>query len=316
MFRAGARVPPPRAGTCTHRPRPLPAGADSRGDTVIGWRDSPVRWSVMEHPLRRPELLVCAWRKHSLAGADLETLDERHAALARATSDGRRLVHCLRCGAWVVVDPPKPGTGRTLETLDELERPRQGKALRQAIILRVIAIDRAVHMLAFSAVAVAAIAVDRNIGAVHSWAQGMLDSLERAQHGSGGVSAHGFTAALLTRLANLRPSSLAALAGFAIVYAVISGFEAVGLWRERRWAEYLTALATAGFLPIEIHELIKRVTFVRIFAMVVNIAILVYLVWAKHLFGVGGPIQHDEPSALEPLPALADLAAAPDTSPA
>ncbi len=268
----------------------------------------------VEHPLRRPELLVCAWRGHSLAGADLASLDERHAVLARDTSDGRRLAHCLRCGAWVVVEQPEPGTGYTLEHLDELQRPRQGKALRQAIILRLIAVDRAVHAVAFGAVAVAAIAIDRNIGSIHSWAHGMLDSLDQAQHGSGGVSTHGLTAALLTRLATLRPSSLTTLAVFAIVYAVISSFEAVGLWREKRWAEYLTALATAGFLPLEIHELLKRITFVRVFALLVNLAILVYLVWAKHLFGIRGPLVQEEPAALEPFPALAELVPAPDAS--
>ena len=268
----------------------------------------------MEHPLRRPELFVCAWRGHSTAGADLAVVDERHAAIARETSDGRRLAHCLRCGDWIVVDKPEPGTGRTIDAVDGIERPRQGKALRQAIILRVIAVDRMVHAVAFSAVAVAAIAVDRDIGSLHSWAHGMLDSLDRAQNGSGGVSTHGLTAALLSRLANLRPSSLRALAAFAVVYAVISSFEAVGLWLEKRWAEYLTAIATAGFLPLEIHELLERVTFVRIFALGVNLAILVYLVWAKHLFGIRGPLVHEEPAALEPLPALAELSPAPDAS--
>ena len=36
------------------------------------------------------------------------------------------------------------------------------------------------------------------------------------------------------------------LAVTAVIYAVVEGVEAVGLWRERRWAEYLTAIATAG----------------------------------------------------------------------
>ena len=67
---------------------------------------------------------------------------------------------------------------------------------------------------------------------------------------------------------------------------ILRRVEAVGLWRERRWAEYLTALATAGFLPLEVHELLKRVTILRVSALVVNVAILVYLVYAKRLFGV------------------------------
>ena len=55
---------------------------------------------------------------------------------------------------------------------------------------------------------------------------------------------------------------------------MVEAVEAVGLWHERRWAEYLTALATAGFLPFEIDELIKRVTVFRVSALVINVAIL------------------------------------------
>jgi uncharacterized membrane protein (DUF2068 family) len=73
----------------------------------------------------------------------------------------------------------------------------------------------------------------------------------------------------------------------AAVYCVLEATEAVGLWKERRWAEYLTAVATAGFLPFEIIELTKRVTPLKLGTFVVNVAILVYLIWAKRLFGVG-----------------------------
>ena len=238
----------------------------------------------MWHPLRHPELLVCALRDH--------VFSDEH---ARPTADGRHLAQCLRCRCWSVV-PERPARAE--------ERPRQGKALRQAIIVRAIAVDRGVHAVLFAGVAIAAVAVEHQLDAIHGWANGMLDALHSAQHGGGGASTHGLTAALLQRLAHLRPHSLSVLALFAAAYATVSGFEAVGLWLERRWAEYLTVLATAGFLPLDIHELVDRVTFVRVLALAVNIAILVYLVRAKHLFGVGGRERPEEPSALEPLPEL------------
>ncbi len=78
---------------------------------------------------------------------------------------------------------------------------------------------------------------------------------------------------------------------------MVEAVEAVGLWHERRWAEYLTALATAGFLPFEVDELIKRVTVFRVSALVINGAILVWLVWKKRLFGIGGGVEalrHEE----------------------
>jgi uncharacterized membrane protein (DUF2068 family) len=258
----------------------------------------------MQHPLRRPELVVCAWRGHVIPGALVEPLDVRHHVLARETVDGRRLVQCLRCAGWFVVDPPAKNAVFAIESVDAIERPRRGRELRQAIVLRVIAVDRIFHMAAFGAVAIAALVVHAKFKAMHSWAEGLLNALSSARAGRGGVSSHGLTAALLTRLAHIDPHSLLWLAAVAGVYAIVSAFEAFGLWFERRWAEYLTVLATAGFLPLEVHELIKRVTFVRVFAMVVNLAILVYLVVAKHLFGVGGPLPEPEAVELEPLPEL------------
>jgi uncharacterized membrane protein (DUF2068 family) len=258
----------------------------------------------VEHPLRRPELLVCAWRGHVVPGASVLPLDARHDVLARETVDGRRLVQCLRCGDWIVTDPPATDAGVVLDRVDDLQRPRRGRALREAIVVRIIAIDRAVHTVAFAAVAAAALALRWRLDAVQGWARGTLDALESARQGQGGASTHGLTAALLTRLAQVKPHSLTVLALFATIYAVVSAIEAFGLWRQRRWAEYLTVLATSGFLPFEIDELLKRVTLVRAGALVVNLAIVVYLVVSKHLFGIGGPRADYQPEPLQPFPEL------------
>jgi uncharacterized membrane protein (DUF2068 family) len=253
----------------------------------------------------RAELAVCALRGHSVPGAAIDPLEPHHHLVVRPTVDGRRLAQCLRCGTWAVVDAPASGAGKPLASLEELERPRRGKALRQAIVLRVISLDRAFHTIAFSATAIAALAVRWKLDAIHGWASSMLRALSSARSGRGGVNAHGLTSGLLTHLAQVDPHSLAVLAAIAAAYAVVSGFEAIGLWRERRWAEYLTAVSTAGFLPIELHELIERVTVVRVGAMVVNLVILAYLVVTKHLFGIRGPLPEPESPPVQELPDLA-----------
>ena len=79
------------------------------------------------------------------------------------------------------------------------------------------------------------------------------------------------------------------LAGAAVAaYAVLEGTEAVGLWQGRRWAEYLTFVATVIFVPYEIYELTKTISALKVLALVINLAIVAYLLFAKRLFGLRG----------------------------
>jgi len=82
------------------------------------------------------------------------------------------------------------------------------------------------------------------------------------------------------------------------VYVVLEGAGAFALWRERRRAEYLTSIATAGFLPFEFIELTDRITVIRVGALAVNLLILGWLAWRKKLFGVAGGVAalgHERP---------------------
>jgi uncharacterized membrane protein (DUF2068 family) len=66
-------------------------------------------------------------------------------------------------------------------------------------------------------------------------------------------------------------------------YATLFLFEGVGLILERVWAEYLTIIATTSFIPLEIYEIVRRVTPIRIAFLAVNIAIVSYLIWRRRL---------------------------------
>ena len=63
----------------------------------------------------------------------------------------------------------------------------------------------------------------------------------------------------------------------AFTYAALFTVEGVGLWMGRRWAEYLTVIATASLVPFEIYELVKQVTPPRLIALILNVAVVVYL---------------------------------------
>jgi uncharacterized membrane protein (DUF2068 family) len=173
--------------------------------------------------------------------------------------------------AWEVVPP-----------LEQLELPRRGRTLRDAVVLRLVAIERAVHSVGFTLLAITLALVESNISGIRRWATGIVDQLRN------GTGDHAGLDHWLDRLARLDRHEIGLLLAAAIVYAVVEGVEAWALWTERRWGEYLTVVATAGFLPLEVIELIHRVTAFKIGAMAVNVAVVVWLIWAKHLFGVRG----------------------------
>jgi uncharacterized membrane protein (DUF2068 family) len=83
---------------------------------------------------------------------------------------------------------------------------------------------------------------------------------------------------LIEKVSVLNDHRLRQIGLFMFFYAGLGLLEGIGLILEKVWAEYLTALITASFLPIEIFELFHRVTPIRVGLFVVNLAVLGYLV--------------------------------------
>lgn len=63
----------------------------------------------------------------------------------------------------------------------------------------------------------------------------------------------------------------------AFSYAGLSLAEGIGLYLEKAWGEYLTLLITASFLPWEVFEVFRRLTWVRVALLIVNTLVFVYL---------------------------------------
>ena len=109
---------------------------------------------------------------------------------------------------------------------------------------------------------------------------------------------------LLARAAGLSAARLELVALGALLYAGLFATEGVGLWLGRRWAEYLTIVATASFLPVEILELARRLTLPRVTALMLNLLVVAYLVYRLH-----------RSSPEDPSSSLAPEHPAPDSSP-
>ena len=62
-------------------------------------------------------------------------------------------------------------------------------------------------------------------------------------------------------------------------YSGIALTEGVGLLLEKVWAEYLTLVLTISFLPWELYELARRPSWLRLSLLLLNLAVLWYLIW-------------------------------------
>ncbi|HEV7426995.1 MAG TPA: DUF2127 domain-containing protein [Thermoanaerobaculia bacterium] len=80
---------------------------------------------------------------------------------------------------------------------------------------------------------------------------------------------------LLTAVAT---KSYSAMAVGAFAYAALFFTEGIGLFLRKRWAEWLTIVATASLIPIQMYELLHRVTATKMAVLAINIAVVIYLI--------------------------------------
>lgn len=84
---------------------------------------------------------------------------------------------------------------------------------------------------------------------------------------------------LINYLLNVDKNKLRLLCVGTFVYAVLYGIEGIGLLLDRTWAEWLTVITTAGFIPLELYEVHRHGTAKRVALLCCNVVILAYLIY-------------------------------------
>jgi uncharacterized membrane protein (DUF2068 family) len=240
------------------------------------------------------ELVACGFGGHVLVGTDAAELRPQDELVARGLPP-IRWHRCLRCDSWVALPPPKQPARQHPTERDEIELPLRGKALRDKVVLRLIAVDRAFHFIILMLLGIGVIAFAGNESSLRDAYYKILTALQGGVAG-GPVQTTGHVGILheLDKLFTLRSGTLREVGAALLAYGLLEGIEAVGLWHAKRWAEYLTFLATTILLPLEIYEIIHRQSALKIIGFIINVAVVIYLLFAKRLFGLRGGGRADE----------------------
>ena len=87
-----------------------------------------------------------------------------------------------------------------------------------------------------------------------------------------------FIQPILAKAFSVTPRQLRELSAGTFFYAALLLIEGIGLLLRKHWAEYFTIITTGALLPLEIYELVKHVTMAKAIVLVINAAIVWYLV--------------------------------------
>ncbi len=235
-----------------------------------------IRWRPFPH--FSWDLRACGRHGHATYAPDEPELRDR----LHVTTAAGEAWRCLRCGDFVAGSPRGSGPA------DDAPIVLRGRALRDAFVLRLLSVERGLRGVLL---VVLAYALHRFSGAQGSLQKVFEQDLPLAKPLADqfGVDLETSGPVRLIREAlGLSSNTLFWLTLGVLAYAGLELLEAVGLWLMRRWGEYVAAVGTAIFLPLEIHELLDRVTVLRLGAFAINIGAVAYLLYTKRLFGLRG----------------------------
>jgi uncharacterized membrane protein (DUF2068 family) len=200
----------------------------------------------------------------------------------RAQTESGEAWRCLRCGTFVSGEPQLSGPAAQAPAV------RRDKEVRSALILRFFAIERFVRTVGAGILAFVVWRIGYSRNSVAKAFDRELPALRALFHQVGYNIDHSKLVGLIHHALTLSPTTIKLVAAGLAVFAVIELIEGIGLWLGARWGEYFAMVATSLGLPYEIYDLSSKVTVTRALLFAVNLALVLYLVITKRLFGVRG----------------------------
>jgi uncharacterized membrane protein (DUF2068 family) len=224
------------------------------------------------------ELRSCGWHGHATYRPDERDLANR---LSVATPTGTAW-RCLRCGSFAEGEPAASGPAENAPVV------LRGNALRDAAILRLLAVERFIRGVLLVLLAYGIYAFNGSRNSLRQVFDTYLPLLRPVADRLGFDLESAGPVRLIEKALNAEHSTLLLVAGGVLAYGLLELVEGVGLWLMKRWGEYVAVVGTSVFIPLEVYEIVETVTWLRAAALALNVFAVVYLLWTKRLFGLRG----------------------------
>jgi uncharacterized membrane protein (DUF2068 family) len=249
-------------------------------------------------PVRAPRTLTpreARWllRRCGHKGHVLAHVDDPLAARLAVSGPVGTLLRCLRCGTFV--DPAAAtglahlyGTADMPVPLDGLPLVLRGSHGRKLALLRLLAVERGTRGLLLMIAAAGLAQLASSHVAVAEWLGRAAEAAQPLGNQIGWDVARSHILQQAEDLLGKSSGTFTLVAWLAAGYGLMQLVEGVGLWGGWLWAEYLAAVATSAFVPLEVYELVDHPTVIRAGALTINIVAVAYLVVKGRLFGVRG----------------------------
>lgn len=230
-------------------------------------------WADFDWSLRS-----CGWHGHVTYRPDDPALAARLTAHTQVGEAWR----CLRCETFVVGEPTGSGPAR------EAPIVLRGRALKDAVILRLLALERFVRGLLLLALGYGVYRFNGSQDALAKVFRADLPLLRPLADRLGIDLQSTGPVRLIEKALSAQHSTLVWVTVGVLAYGVLQLAEGTGLFLLKRWGEYVAVIGTSIFIPLEVYELVERVTWLRLLAFAVNLFAVGYLLWTKRLFGIRG----------------------------
>lgn len=243
--------------------------------------------AVLTHRESRFVLRRCGRKGHVVAYID----DPVFTDMSALNSSGL-VLRCLRCGTFVPPQDPAVtvtvGSEHQPEPLSNVPVAVRGSHGRKLALLKIVAAELMIRSVGLVLLA----------GGSFVLASKHSDALQKFQDVSGAAQPLGLALGFdVSRFRLIRQAETAlshtdltyVVVGLIILlYATMLFTEGFGLWRGARWAEYMTVITTAFFIPFEVYSLLLKPQAWKALVLAFNIALVVYLLHKGRLFGLRG----------------------------